>query len=224
MLRTNLATRPFYNQRGVRLLLGLVAAIAIGLTAYNVVQVWRLSAQSAGQRQIAERNEREARELRDKARTIRQSLDRAALDAVQAAAREANELIDRRAFSWTDLFNRFETTLPPDVRIASVQPQIDGDGRMLVAITVVSRKVEDLDQFIEALEKTGAFSDVQPRADTADDDEGTLTSQIQGYYGPPVAEAPKAPSAVPAPPASDPSKVAPGNRTAAVAARAGGGR
>jgi DNA-directed RNA polymerase subunit F len=223
MLRTNLATRPFYNQRGVRLALGAVAAIAIGLTTYNALQVWRLNAQSAGQRQVAERNEREARELRDKARTIRQSLDRVALDALQASAREANELIDRRAFSWTDLFNRFEATLPADVRIASVQPQTNSDGRMLVAVTVQSRRVEDLDQFIEALEKTGAFSEVLSRQESAEDD-GTLKSFIQGFYGPPAASAVTSPSAVPPPPASDPGKGAPGNRTAAVIAGAGGNR
>ena len=223
MLRTNLSTRPFYNQRGVRLVLGLVAVVAVGLTVYNVAAIWRLSAQSAGQRQAAERNERDSRGLRDQARTIRQSLDRTALDAVQAAAREANELIDRRAFSWTDLFNRFETTLPADVRIASVQPETNKDGRMLVAVTVVSRKIEDLDQFIEALEKTGAFSEVLSRQENAEED-GTLKSLIQGFYGPPAAAAINSPSTVPAPPASEPGPGSPGNRTAAVIAGARGSK
>ena len=45
-------------------------------------------------------------------------------------------IIEQRAFSWTDLFNRFEETLPADVRIVAVQPQIDKDERMLVAVTV----------------------------------------------------------------------------------------
>jgi hypothetical protein len=105
---------------------------------------------------------------------------------VQAAAREANRLIDRRAFSWTDLFNRFEATLPGDVRIASVTPQLDQQGRMLVAITVVSRRVEELDGFIEALEKTGAFQEVLSRQEEAQED-GTLRSVIQGYYRPSTA-------------------------------------
>ena len=38
MLRTNLATRPFYNARGVRLALGMVVVIAIALTTYNGVR------------------------------------------------------------------------------------------------------------------------------------------------------------------------------------------
>ena len=41
--------------------------------------------------------------------------------------RQANELIDRRTFSWTELFNPFEATLPPDVRITSVRPRVDDD-------------------------------------------------------------------------------------------------
>ncbi|MEO8682102.1 MAG: hypothetical protein ABI665_23850 [Vicinamibacterales bacterium] len=221
MLRSNLATRPFYNERGVRLALGVVVVIAIGLTAYNGVEAWRLTSQSAGQRQVAEQNETEARQLRDKARVIRQSLDRVALDAVQASAREANELIDRRAFSWTDLFNRFEATLPGDVRIASVQPQTDNDGRMLVAMSVVARRVEDLDQFIEALEKTGAFSAVLSRQETAEDD-GTLKSLIQGYYGPPPSGATPS-STVPPPPTSEPGKAPPANKTPGVIADGAGG-
>ena len=181
MLRTNLSTRPFYNDRAVRVALGVVAALTLGLTAYNAYEVWQLRARSSVERQHAEQNEAEARTLGGNARTIRQSLDRTKLDAVQAAAIEANQLIERRAFSWTDLFNRFETTLPTDVRIAAVQPQVDQEGRMLVAVTVVSRNVEDLDAFIDALEKTGAFRGLLSRQEQAEED-GTLRSTIQGFY------------------------------------------
>ncbi len=197
MLRANLATEPFYNTRLVRLCVAVVAVAAAALTAYNGVVVWQLRARSVEQGRMAGQNEAEARELRDKARLTRQSIDRAQLELVQLAAREANELIDRRAFSWTDLFNRFEDTLPADVRISAVQPQVDRDGRMLVAVTVVSRRVEDLDEFIEALEKTGAFHEMLSRQETAEDD-GTLRSVIQGFYGPPAG------AAVPAPPTSKP--------------------
>jgi hypothetical protein len=213
MLRANLATRPFYNDRLVRVGLGFVGAIALALTVFNAYEVWQLRSRSSEQRQRTEQNEVDARGLRDKARVIRQSIDRAKLDAVQAAAREANQLIERRAFSWTDLFNRFETTMPADVRLAQVQPQFDQEGHMLVAVTVVSRKVEDVDAFIDALEKTGAFRGVLSRQERAQDD-GTLRSVIQGFYGVPPAGA-----AVEAPPASEPDKELPGNATGKVARR-----
>lgn len=200
MVPLNLSTRPFYNERLVRLVLALVSLLVLGLTAFNVTQVMRLRARDAEVRRQADAAESEAARLREEARVISQTINREQLAAVQVASREANQLIDRRAFSWTDLFNRFEATLPGEVRIASVTPQIDQQGRMLVAITVVSRRVEELDDFIEALEKTGAFREVLSRQEEAQED-GTLRSVVQGYYRP--SAAPAAPPAEPAPAAAD---------------------
>jgi hypothetical protein len=183
MLRTNLSTRPFYNERAVRIALGAVAALAVGLTLFNAYEIVQLQGQSRDSRQTIAQNETQARELRDKAATIRRSIDRARLDAVQLAAREANLLIDRRTFSWTELLNQFESTLPPDVRIAGVSPQTDQDGRRMVQITVFERRIEDLEAFMAALEKTGAFSGVLSRSDHPQDD-NTIQSDIQAYYTP----------------------------------------
>ena len=207
MLRTNLATRPFYNDRVVRVGIAAVALVAAGLTVFNAVQVWTLQSRNRELSEAVRQNELEARELRQKAQVVRQGINRAQLDAVQLEARVANQLIDRRAFSWTELLNQFQVTLPPDVRIAAVQPQIDGSGRMLVAVTVLSRRVEDLDAFIEALEKTGAFTGVLSRQDTQEED-GTLRSILQGYYSLPEAPQVPVPAAVPPPPASEPAKAA----------------
>ena len=182
MLRTNLSTRPFYNERGVRAALAGLVAIALGLTLFNAVQVLRLQGQSRESRETIAQNDAQARELRDKAVVIRRSIDRAKLDAVQAKAREANALIDRRTFSWTELLNQFEATLPPDVRIGGVIPQVDDEGRRLVQITVFSRRIEDVEAFMDALEKTGVFAGVLPRSDRPDDETGTIQTDLQAYY------------------------------------------
>lgn len=202
MVPLNLSTRPFYNERLVRLILALIALLVVGLTLFNVTAVMRLRARDAEIRRQADADEAEAARLRSEARIISQTINRDQLAAVQAASREANQLIDRRAFSWTDLFNRFEATLPGDVRIASVTPQVDQQGRMLVAVQVISRRVEELDDFIEALEKTGAFREVLSRQEQAQED-GTLRSVLQGYYRASAAVA-SAPGEPPAdPPAAD---------------------
>ncbi|HQZ39511.1 MAG TPA: hypothetical protein PLH72_10775 [Vicinamibacterales bacterium] len=202
MPRANLSTRPFYNERPVRAVLGLVAAAVIALTVFNAVQVLRLRSRGAEVQGQAEAAERDAAGLRTEAAQTRRTINREQLAAVQTAALEANQLIDRRAFSWTDLFNRFERTLPPEVRIASVTPQVDQAGRFLVAVTVVSRRVEDLDGFIDALEQTGAFREVLSRQEEAQDD-GTLRSVIQGYYQT-VPTTPSQASGEPAAPADGP--------------------
>ena len=210
MLRTNLSTRPFYNDRAVRTGLVVLALITLGLTLFNAFEILRLERAGREARQTVARNNAQALEMRQRAQVIRQSINQAALQAVQASARDANALIDRRAFSWTALLNYFQATLPPDVRIASVTPQVDIDGRMMVSIAVFARRVEDLSEFADALETTGAFSDVLPRQTSVEED-GTLRAAMQGYYaGPAVGQA------VPSGQASEPGK---GNASAGGGAR-----
>jgi Tfp pilus assembly protein PilN len=206
MLRTNLSTRPFYNVRAVRAGLGLVGLVAVGLTFFNAIEILRLESAGREARQLVAQNAEQAREMRDKARAIRQSINQSQLATVQAAAREANVLIDRRTFSWTALLNYFQATLPADVRIAGVSPQVD-DGRMLVQITALARRVDDLNEFMDALGTTGAFTDVLSRQTVVEED-GTWRGELQAYYSLP------AEAAVPAQPSSESGKPA-GNATPA---------
>lgn len=207
MLRTNLSTRPFYNDRIVRLSIVAGVLVVAALTAFNVAQVLTLNRRNDELVARAEAAEGRAQTLRDQAREIRQTLDANEVATMQAAATEANLLIERRAFSWTDLFNRFEETLPADVRVAAVGPQLDAEGQMLVVATVYSRRVEDLIEFIERLESTRAFRGILSRQDAAEDD-GTLRSVIQGYYDA------KAGAAASPPAAPDSSGTPPGNTPA----------
>ena len=208
MLRTNLSTRPFYNTRIVRVALIAVALVAAGLTVFNAVELWRLQRANREFSETVRRNDEAASALRTNALAVQQSLDRSRLARIDAAAREANALIDRRAFSWTELLNQFQATLPPSVRITSVQPQVDENGQLLVAITLRSRQQEDLDSFIEALEKTGVFRDVLSRSDSSMDD-GSLLSVLQAFYR-------GTPSAATTPPAaSEPGTLPSANRSAA---------
>lgn len=199
MLRGNLATRPFYNERLVRVLLTTALVAAAAWAAVNVATVVSLSQQgsmladrvrSAGEATAAARQE---------ALQLRATLNAADVAAAAGAANEANQLITQRTFSWTTLFSRVEATLPADVRLVQVQPQADNTGQMMVALTVVSRRLEDLDAFIERLEATGAFRGVLSRSDDALDD-GTIESHLQAYYD----QAAKAPPA-----SSDPSRPPP---------------
>lgn len=205
MARINLATHPSYNVRLVRLVCGVLIAVGVGLCVFDAVQWIRLRGRDADVRLQAEQADRDARRLQAEARQVRQAVNREQLAATQIAAAEANQLISRRTFSWTRLLNQFETTLPAGVRIASITPQVDQAGRLLVAVGVVSRRVEDLDAFIEALEASGGFREVLSRQEEAQED-GMLRSVIQGYYTPDAAQAATpAPPATPAAPAATPS-------------------
>jgi hypothetical protein len=199
MLRGNLATRPFYNERLVRVLLITALVAAVAWAAVNIATVVSLSQQGAMLADRVRSAGDAAAAARAEAQKLRATLNAADVAAASGAATEANQLITQRTFSWTTLFTRVEATLPPDVRLVQVQPQTDNDGRMMVALTVVSRRIEDLDAFIERLEATGAFHGVLSRSDDALED-GTIESHLQGYYDQ---------AAKPAPPSSDPSGASP---------------
>lgn len=191
MLRANLSTRPFYNERLVALLLGAAALVVLLVTLFNVARLVTLTTRVAALGAEAEQAERTARDLRQQAARARSTVDQARLAAVATAAHEANALIDRRTFSWTELFNRFEATLPPDVRIAAVRPSVDADGRFTLGIIVVARSVDAIDTFIEALEETGAFTDVLSREERINE-EGEVEATLRGLYQATERDAPPA--------------------------------
>jgi hypothetical protein len=196
MLRTNLSTRPFYNVRAVRAVLGLFALAVIAFTLFNVVQLVSLSARQRTLSADAVRAETEAARLRAQAAGFRARIDPRELAAVSADAREANAIIDRRAFSWTTLFAQFEQALPPDVRITAVQPRRDRDGTFAVNIGIEARRVEDVEAFIEALEARTPFRDVLP-VEEQTSDSGLIEAIIDGRYTPERPGAATAPASAP---------------------------
>ena len=181
MLRTNLSTRPFYNVRGVRATLVAAGALVLALTLFNIVQITRLGMSQQTLGASAANAEEEAARLRGDAVKIRSQINSQELDVIANAAREANRIIDQRAFSWTELFAQFEATLPPDVRITAVQPRLGSENDFVVAIAVQSRRAEDLDTFIEALENAGAFHNVLAVKEQTSP-EGLIEAIVEGTY------------------------------------------
>ena len=215
MLRANLSTRPFYNERAVHLVLGLAALIVLLLTAFNAIRVISLSRQNTDLSSLINRDRSEARRLNTEAEKIRGGINQDELLATAAAAGVANRLIEQRTFSWTEFFNRIEETLPADVMVTAVQPSFDQENPV-VLITVVGRNAEDVPEFIDKLEGSGGFSDVLPTS-TDLTDEGQHRVQLRAVYtGTTAAAAPAAPEqAAPAPsserPAPTPAKPASGD-------------
>ena len=181
MLRTNLSTRPFYNERGVDLVLGATAVLVVAFAVFNVVEFVRLSGREAQLRVQVSAAETRTAKLGDETSRLRRSINRAELKAVTSEADSANALIDRRVFSWSGLFSQLETTLPADVRIVSVTPRLDAGGRLTVALAVVGRRPEDIDAFVERLGKSGAFADVLSRQESVSQD-GLLEVELEGRY------------------------------------------
>jgi Tfp pilus assembly protein PilN len=186
VIRTNLSTRPFYNERAVHFWLGLLAVVVAIVTLVNMSSVFYYSRSDSEYETAASRDEARAADLRAAAAKLRASVNTAEIQAASAQAEQANALIDRRTFSWTELFNRLQDTLPGDVRITSIRPRTD-EGRIILDINVVARGVDDVDRFMTSLEGTGAFLNPLSRTERVTE-AGQLEAALEMIYVPyPVA-------------------------------------
>src|SRR5258706_10034888 len=98
MIRTNLSTRPFYNERAVHAWLLGIAILVAAATVFNVSRVIRYSRSDTELGTEASQNESRAVELRTQASRLRATVDTRQLDLASSDARQANDLIDRRTF------------------------------------------------------------------------------------------------------------------------------
>jgi hypothetical protein len=190
MIRTNLSTRPFYNERAVRQWLAIIGLVVAVATVFNVSRVLKYSRSGTELGTQASRDEARAGDLRRQATRSRAAVDMRQIERASSEAKQANELIDRRTFSWTELFNRFETTLPDDVRIIAVRPHIEPGQAILIDIMVLARRVEDVKTFMDNLEATGAFPALRPVDDHTDEQLGLVQATLEARYVPAAAPPP----------------------------------
>jgi Tfp pilus assembly protein PilN len=180
VLRTNLSTRPFYNERAVHAVALAVALIVLAVTAWQVSRVIRLSRYKTELNTAIKRDKNEAEYRTNEAAVIRRGLDQKELAVVAAAAKEANNLIEQRTFSWTLLFNQLESTLPEDVMLTSINPDF-AEGVTNVNLEIQGRSGDVIDNFWERLEKTRAFHEIEWSGLTVTD-EGIHRLQMKAIY------------------------------------------
>ncbi len=191
MLRGNLSTRPFYNERAVQV---AFVGLAVVLGLLTVFTVWQLAALTGRQRELSSRiaaDESRAAAIRQDAQRVRGRVDPRVLDVTARATREANAVIDQRTFSWTALFNVIERTIPADVRLRAVTPAFDR-GVLTIRFIVNATSVESVAVFLDRLEAAGAFVDLRSLEEQVLED-GSLNVACEGRYlgpGAPDAEAP----------------------------------
>ena len=200
MVRINLSTRPFYNERLVTVIIAVAGAIAIGVAAFSVQQILSLSSKRTALNAQVAQGAAATNRANIESERIQKSINARALKGLALSAGLANRLIDERTFSWSVFFTLIGKTLPDDVRIDSVAPSVDKDG-VVVLMTIVSKHTDDLALFIENLQNTGAFYDIQPQQEDSTDDGNRRTTVMARYLSPKIdaTKAPKPADQKPAP-------------------------
>jgi Tfp pilus assembly protein PilN len=176
-LRLNLSTTPLDNKRPflaatcALTVAGLLVFVLLGHAAYTS---WRSSRDlraeiSRWQGEIKINREKQAAlESYFQTAQAKQVLDRAAF---------LNSLIGQRSFPWTKVFMDLEQILPPGVRVVSISPKLD-NGRAQVQLIVGAESDESKIKFLQNLERSKVFSDIQVKADRRSDQQQTTADKI----------------------------------------------
>lgn len=180
MLKINLATRPFYNERVVHVvlvLLGTAALVLMGLAGRTVLEMSKAHTEIT---RTAEASEALVETVSQETLSLEENVSDEELEALRRSAAEANRLIDQRVFSWTELFNLIERTLPNRVMLTGLRPTGNAS-RMSLAIGVVGERVADIEEFIEQLEASGSVENVLARQEQRTED-GMYSAQLTGEF------------------------------------------
>ena len=180
MLKLNLATRPFYNERAVHVILVLLGTAALVLMGLAGVTIFELSKNHAEITRAAEASEALVGMVTQETRSLEENVSEVELEALRLSAAEANQLIDQRVFSWTELFNVIERTLPDRVMLTSLRPTGNADNVSLV-IGVIGERVADIEEFIEQLEASGSVRNLLARQEQRTED-GMYSAQLTGEF------------------------------------------
>jgi hypothetical protein len=183
MLRANLSTRPFYNDRAVRV--GWLLRVVAGATVVNVSRILATRAALPSSLQASRDGPRHGAPAGGG--RPQRSVDTA--NRGSSIELLANDPLTAHVLL-TALFNTFESTLPASVRITAVRRSSTTTGTSLALPS--SRGVDDVDAFME---KQDFRAQNLLSRDEFVDDGGQLVAAIETTYLPtaPVPDAPTAP-------------------------------
>jgi len=182
-LDINLATHPYEDARefwarwgtGVGLLV-LATLLLVGWTVrswmnagrdrHNITQL---------QQQIAERDHE-----RVEAQTY---LDMAANRSTRDQSQFLNALIQRKAFSWTRVFEELEQVMPPNLHVVSLQPEFTEQSEMKLDMRVVGETRGAVIELVHRMEGSKHFQGAE-LVQEAGEPGGGVTASVAATYVP----------------------------------------
>jgi type IV pilus assembly protein PilN len=160
-LDINLASQPYEDARQLWMrwgtavgALGLLTLVLLALDVTGWVNARRDRQAIAEKRAlIAERDELRA----NAERILNLPENRSTRDQSQFL----NELIERKAFSWTRVLENLEKVMPPRVHLESISPQLDEDNQLGLKMMVAGDSRERALELARRMEESRRFAQTQ---------------------------------------------------------------
>ncbi|HSZ63540.1 MAG TPA: hypothetical protein VK828_17205 [Terriglobales bacterium] len=186
-LDINLATRPYEDARQFWLRWGLgvgaLAAFTLFLLLWTVNE-WRHAGRD---RQEIARLNAQIRGRDDERTQAQAFLDQAANRSTRDQSQFLNGLIQRKAFSWTRVFEDLEQVMPSNLHVVSLRPELDEQGQVELNMKVLGDTREAAVDLVHRMEGSKHFQSAQLVAENQEAQAGVGATVIS-IYVPDVAE------------------------------------
>ena len=194
-LDINLASQPYEDARQFWMrwgtavgVAGLLTLLLLTLTITGYVNARRDHVAMAEKRAlIADRDRRRAE--------AEEFLNRPENRSTRDSSQFLNQLIERKAFSWTRVLENLEKVMPPRVHLLSISPGLDEDNQLALKMTVAGDSRDRAIELARRMEESGRFAQtniVQERSTQSTTSSDTEQFDIAAIYIPEPLAAPQA--------------------------------
>jgi Tfp pilus assembly protein PilN len=156
-ININLASQQYQDAREFYVRWGGALVLLFGITLALAFQAWSNHKNSV-------KDMGDIRELRGKIavlenarRQAEEVLNRPENQDVREQSQFWNNVIDEKAFSWTQLFSDLEKIMPARAYLTSAQPSITKDNRLQLKLTVNGEKYDDAYELLHRMESSERF-------------------------------------------------------------------
>jgi type IV pilus assembly protein PilN len=186
-LDINLATRPYEDARefwarwGIGVgLLGLLTAVLLGFAVLGWIKAGR-------DRQAIQHLEQQIAD-RDRERVAAEQL--LALDANRSTRDQSqflNELIQRKSFSWTRVFEDLEKVMPSSLHVVALKPELNEQNQLQLEMKVAADNRAGAVDLVHRMEGSKHFQGAQLVQEGSSENGAGVSATIVAVYVPDTA-------------------------------------
>lgn len=165
-IHLNLAARPFRDYRPLYAVVVAASIVIAFLMLNNIDAYYRYVRETETTRNEISRIEKQIEQERTRTQNAQTAIKSIDLQTLGGQTRFINERLAERAFSWSELLDRLETVIPPNVRIISISPGFEPSGFVRLNLSCESKTADGMVQTIARFQQNLAFSRPFPSAHT----------------------------------------------------------
>ncbi|HEX9161135.1 MAG TPA: hypothetical protein VF980_05445 [Thermoanaerobaculia bacterium] len=161
-IHLNLAAKPFRDYRPLYAVVVVISLLTAFLLLNNLDTYYRYQRDTKKTRDEISSVENQIRQERRRTDAATRQISTIDLVALSKETKFVNAQLAERAFSWSELLDRLEGTLPTEVRIMSVAPQFSDNGLVHLALQCEGKGQQSMLYAISRFQRDPHFSNPFP--------------------------------------------------------------